>query len=93
MIEIIVNKNTTIDGYVFTVEVKEDSSSTKHEVTMSKPDYTRLTQGKCSAEEFVRKAFEFLLEHEPKESILSSFDISIISDYFPEFEEEMGKRI
>ena len=39
-----------------------------------------------SAEELVRRSFEFLLEREPKESILSRFDLTVISRYFPEYE-------
>ena len=35
----------------------------------------------------------FLLEREPKESILSRFDLPIISRYFPEYEEEIGERL
>ena len=31
----------------------------------------------------------FLLEREPKESILRSFDVSQIATYFPEFEAEI----
>src|SRR5207247_1270113 len=36
--------------------------------------------------ELVRRAFEFLLEGEPKESILGRFDIRDIGRYFPEFD-------
>jgi hypothetical protein len=32
--------------------------------------------------------FQFLLEREPKESILRRFDVTVISRYFPEFERE-----
>jgi hypothetical protein len=34
----------------------------------------------------VRACFDFLLEREPKESILRSFDVTVIGRYFPEFE-------
>ena len=44
-------------------------------------------------EELIRKSFEFLLEHEPKESILSRFDLTVISRYFPEYEGEIKKRL
>jgi hypothetical protein len=36
--------------------------------------------------------FAFLLEREPKESILSSFDVSVIGRYFPGFEREIAGR-
>ncbi|MBA7497516.1 hypothetical protein ES704_00244 [subsurface metagenome] len=48
-----------------------------------------LTGGKITKEELIKKAFEFLLEREPKESILSRFNLRIINQYFPEFEEEI----
>ena len=31
----------------------------------------------------------FLLDREPKESILGRFDVTVISRYFPEFEREL----
>lgn len=77
------------EAFVFRVEVFEDTSQTSHKVELDKNDYQSLTDGKVSAEEFVQCAFEFLLEREPKESILSSFNVSVISRYFPEFEREI----
>ena len=40
-------------------------------------------------ERVIEAAFEFLLDHEPKESILRGFDVTVISRYFPSFEEEI----
>ena len=48
-----------------------------------------LTGGKIAKEELIKKSFEFLLEREPKESILSRFNLRIINQYFSEFEEEI----
>jgi len=53
----------------------------------------RLTGGKMEPEELVRHSFEFLLEREPKESILGRFDLSVIGRYFPEFEREIKLRL
>lgn len=33
----------------------------------------------------VRKSFEFLLSKEPKEKILEEFDVTVISQFFPEY--------
>ena len=41
----------------------------------------------------MRCAFEFLLEREPKEFILSRFDLPVIGRYFPEFEREIKRRL
>ncbi len=88
MAEILVKKE---DNDTYKVIVKEDSSSTTHNVTMSQANFKRLSQNKCSKEEFIKKSFEFLLEREPKESILRKFNITTISTYFPEFEGEILK--
>jgi hypothetical protein len=77
---------------VFDVRVSEEGSESRHEVTLSEEDYRRLGEDYGSPDEFVRACFEFLLEREPKESILSQFDVSVISRYFPEFEQTIRKR-
>jgi hypothetical protein len=80
-----------IDKFKFRVRVTESESETSHEVTVGPRDYTRLTNGKVEPEELVRRSFEFLLEHEPKESILKRFDLPVISRYFPEYEHEIKR--
>jgi len=76
---------------VFEVRVGEDDTESRHEVTLSEEDYRRLGESYASPEEFVQACFEFLLEREPKESILSRFDVSAIPRYFPDFEEEIKR--
>jgi len=75
----------------FNVEVIEGTSRTVHEVTLSEADYKKLTRGKFSAKQAIESAFQFLLEHEDKESIMSEFDVSVISRFFPEFPKEISK--
>jgi len=48
----------------------------------------RLTAGTHTPERCIEAAFQFLLDREPKESILRRFDVTVISHYFPEFEHE-----
>jgi hypothetical protein len=69
----------------------EDGSTSVHEVTVSLDDFERLGRNFRELDEFVRACFQFLLERESKESILSSFDISRISTYFPEFEDRISR--
>ena len=76
---------------VFDVRVSDGESESRHEVTLSEEDYRRLGEGYGSPDAFIRACFEFMLEREPKESILSTFDVSVISRYFPEFEETIRK--
>jgi hypothetical protein len=89
---IIVKQTNEQDPLVFTVTVKEGSSETAHQVTLSQATYQKLTGGgQVSASDCVRAAFEFLLEREAKESILRQFDITVISHYFPNFEREFPR--
>jgi len=76
----------------FEVTLEDDGTSTRHSVTLSSGDYERLGGAYPTPEDFVRACFEFLLEREPKESILRSFDIAQIGDYFPEFERRIQRR-
>jgi hypothetical protein len=73
--------------------VSEGDSETSHSVTVKPQDYQRLTGGKMDAAELVRRSFEFLLENEPKESILKQFDLSVIAKYFPEYEQKIRRRL
>jgi hypothetical protein len=75
----------------FRVEVIEGTSRTIHEVTLSEKDYQKLTKEKCTPRQCIQAAFEFLLAREDKEAILSEFDISVISKFFPEFKKELPK--
>lgn len=75
------------------VRVKEEDTAKDYSVTMDDDYYQKLTGGKITKEELIKKSFEFLLEREPKESILSRFNIKIISNYFPEYEKEIKSRI
>jgi hypothetical protein len=85
--EITVNPGDRQPGTsMFHVVIRDDDSSTEHEVTLSEGDYDRLGTKYGTPEDFVRACFEFLLDREPKESILPRFDVSVISTYFPDFE-------
>ena len=66
-------------------------STAESDVTVSAADLERLAAGR-SPEAFVRACFEFLLEREPKESILRAFDVGEIGTYFPGFEGEISRR-
>ncbi|MGH9717081.1 MAG: hypothetical protein ACRD4R_10195 [Candidatus Acidiferrales bacterium] len=73
----------------FRVRVSEGGTETSHLVSVKPEDYLRLTGGKVNASELVKRSFEFLLEREPKESILAKFDLMVIGRYFPKYEQEM----
>ena len=88
---IAVSRTATQPKPTFDVEVREGRGSSRHTVTMDDATFGRLagTSG-ATPEELVHAVFTFLLEREPKESILSRFDVTIVSRYFPEFEREIG---
>ena len=68
----------------FEITVKADKL-TKHVVTVTDQMLFNLTNNKISKEELLNYSFNFLLEREPNTSILSTFDIIVISKYFPEY--------
>ena len=74
-----------IDDTTFRVTV-EGSTRTTHEVTVSSTYYREWTAGNVPLETLIEKSFEFLLERESNTSILSSFDLTVINQYFPEYE-------
>jgi len=78
------------DPLVFEVEVAEGRDATSHRVALRAADFARLAGG-ATPERMVEAAFQFLLDREPKESILVSFDVSVIARYFPEFERELPR--
>jgi hypothetical protein len=77
----------------FRVRVIEGKSETSHRVTLKPADYELIASGKTDRAELVRRSFEFLLENEPKESILPQFDLTLISRYFPTYEREIRRRL
>jgi hypothetical protein len=81
---------TQVDDSHFEVNVSNGVSTT-HKVSVQ-PDYAlKLTAGKISTTELVRKSFEFLLARESNTSILHSFDLSAIARYFPDYESVISK--
>jgi hypothetical protein len=81
------------DASHFRVRVIEGGSESTHQITLDPKDHARLAGATTEPEKLIRKSFEFLLEREPKESILSRFDLSVIARYFPEYEREIKKRL
>ncbi len=91
--QITVEEQQKGDPSQFCVTVTEGSSRTQHIVTVAKSYRDHLAGPEISTGQLVRKSFEFLLAREPKESILRSFDLRVISRYFPEYEQEIRKAV
>lgn len=79
-------------GDVWRVEVAESGSSTEHRVIVTDDHLERFGAG-AAPERLLRESFEFLLEREPKESILGRFELPVIARYFPEYPEEIRRRL
>ena len=77
------------DPLRFDVSIRDGGGVSRYQLTMSRADLARLGGG-ADAEAVIAAAFRFLLEREPKEAILSRFDINVISQYFPDFESRIG---
>ena len=77
------------DPLRFDVIVRESKGETRHQVTMSHDTLRELASGAVTPERCIQAAFRFLLDREPKESILSHFDVTLITRYFPEFSREL----
>ncbi|HLH87545.1 MAG TPA: hypothetical protein VKX28_03725 [Xanthobacteraceae bacterium] len=77
------------DPLSFEVTVREGGGETRHHVTVACEMCERLSSGKHTPERVVAAAFRFLLEREPKESILRRFDVAVISRYFPDFARDL----
>ncbi len=73
----------------FDVVVAEGASSTAHSVSVSPGTVARLAPG-ATADELVAASFRFLLDREPKESILHTFDLEVIGRYFPDYPQRIG---
>ena len=86
-----VKRTARSDLLEFDVVVREGKGETRHRVTMATKTCERLAAGNSEPEAVVEAAFRFLLDREPKESILGAFDVTVISRYFPEFEKELPR--
>jgi hypothetical protein len=77
----------------FGVEVTEGHEVTGHKVRLPPAFLDDLLLTDVDEEQIVRETFDFLLEREPATSILAEFSLDDVSRYFPEFAEELQRRL
>ena len=82
----------SIDNTTFEVVV-EGASTTTHRVTVPHSYYKRLTKKRVAPDVLVEQSFKFLLQRESNTSILRSFELSEISQYFPEYEKTIQEML
>jgi hypothetical protein len=75
------------------VAVRHATGVTHHVVTVPPNFAIALVRHDLDPVSLVRASFEFLLEREPATSIMSTFDLDVISTYFPEYRSEMERRL
>jgi len=78
----------TDDVFVVTVA---DGITTTHTVTVTDQSLTDLTDNNATKTQLLEFSFNFLLDREPNTSILSSFDINVISKYFSDYRDEVRR--
>lgn len=61
-----------------------DGTSSSHVVTVWPSDVERYAPG-STPEELLEASFAFLLQREPKEAILTRFELPVIERYFPDY--------
>jgi len=77
------------DRSTYYVTVDEGTTSTAHVVTVWPSDVERYAPD-ATPEELIEASFHFLLEREPKESILRQFELPVIERYFPDYPSLIG---
>ena len=79
-------------GWICEVTV-HNGRETHLRVHVTRADLPRLAPGASDPQDLVRASIAFLLEREPRESILREFDLSAIARYFPEYEVVITRRL
>ena len=92
MTTIRINKSDIETGWIFEVNVSNGNSTT-HSVNLTREYYEHLSLSDTTPTKLVEGSFRFLLEREPKEMILGTFDLKIISHYFPEYERRISEYV
>lgn len=86
--------NITPSGpHEFGVQVSQNGETTSHRVIVPQSLLSGWDMEGADEESVVRESFNFLLEREPASSILPEFSLAIIPRYFPEYSQELPKRL
>jgi L-2-hydroxyglutarate oxidase LhgO len=80
------------DG-AFDVEVRDGGAVSRHVVRVPPGLAADLGCPGGGEDRLVEESFAFLLEREPASSILRSFGLEVIEQYFPEYRREIARRL
>jgi hypothetical protein len=83
-----VRAESTGEDWVCDVSVDHAGQRTRHTVTVTRADLARWAGGtkRDDVEKLISQSFDFLLEREPPNAILATFELSVIHRYFPEYD-------
>jgi hypothetical protein len=83
------------DGWRCRVRVRDERGTSEHLVSVGQADAGDLAAAieATHVERLVEETFDYLLEREPKESILASFELPVVERYFPGYRDEMRRRL
>ena len=84
-------KISQLGNDIFEVVVVGDTT-TCHEVIVTDKVLLELTNNLVSKKDLLDFSFNFLLRKEPNTSIMTSFEISIIGQFFAEYKNEVRSR-
>lgn len=79
-------------GAVYSVIVDDGHGTSAHQVTVWPSDIDRYGPD-SSPEDLLEASFEFLLERESKESILSRFELPTIERYFADYPIQVREKL
>lgn len=84
---------TRLGAREFEVQIREGEGQTTHRVAVPEQLGEGIELGDQDLERIVRESFRFLLEREPASSILREFSLTDISRYFPDYPDELARRL
>jgi hypothetical protein len=91
-VEVFVACDADADGWRCSVTVGDDAAATEHVVTVDRATLDDLAP-EAAPEVLVRASFGFLLEREPRESIMRSFELPLIGRFFADYPDEIRRRL
>ncbi len=77
----------------FRVVVRDGDGATEHDVGVPDDYVELLGLADVPRHQLVGESIRFLLEREPKESIMRRFDLRVIERYFSEYPGEIRRRL
>ncbi|MGH7927940.1 MAG: hypothetical protein ACREQV_09115 [Candidatus Binatia bacterium] len=86
-------KRLKADASLFEVTVLDIDGSSSHRITVTPATCDSLGIASSRTEDLVRESFEFLLEREPRSSIMRDFELMVIARYFPEYRDQIVRRL